>query len=80
MCNVSIYSRYKMTDVPLTLWRHEVVQPKLTVDLFEAKMNGIVVKLRLGDTGRRDCGRQSRDLCFRFTPSATPLTRSIGID
>lgn len=53
----SVYALVKaMADVPFSLRRDKVIQPQLTIDLFQAKVDGIVVKLGLRYAGGGDSG------------------------
>lgn len=73
-------ARYKEGEYkPLALRRNVVIKSEFSVYLLQAKMDSIVVELRLGDTGRIDGSRQTWKLSFGLAPAATPFSSTIRI-
>ena len=65
--------------LPFSFGRDKIIQPKFSINFFEAQMNRIIVKLCLRDTsGRNRCG-QSRNFSLDFAPAATPLAGTIRV-
>lgn len=48
---------HNAVHIPLALRRNEVIQSQLPVNLFQAKVDGIVIEMSLGDTIGGDCCR-----------------------
>lgn len=65
---------------PLTLRGDEIVQPKLSIDLLQPKVNGVVVELGLRYAIGRDRGGQSWQLSLGFAPTTTSLTRGVWVN
>ena len=64
---------------PLALWGDEVVQSEFAIDLLQPEVDGVVVELGLRYTVGGDRSGEPRKLGLGLTPTATSLTRGIGI-
>ena len=74
-----IGTRTENQNLPFPLRRDEVVHAQLPVNLFQAKMDCIIIQMSLGDTISRNCCGQARYFRLSISPPATTFARGIWV-